>query len=160
MPLFWLDACVFIEAKNGPYSFSRVPSFWRLLDEQSKAGAICCPDMVYKELVSGNDQLARWVSARKQNGLCVKPNRAVQELVTKIADYVTSDYKQHQAAAFLAGADAWLIAHAWQSEGIVVTQESDRQPKAEKARIPDVCANFSVGCTNTYEMLDGLGASF
>ena len=116
--------------------------------------------MVYKELVSGNDQLARWVSARKQNGLCVKPNRAVQELVTKIADYVTSDYKQHQAAAFLAGADAWLIAHAWQSEGIVVTQESDRQPKAEKARIPDVCANFSVGCTNTYEMLDGLGARF
>lgn len=116
--------------------------------------------MVYRELVFGNDQLAKWVSSRKQNGLCVKASRSVQNRMNQVADFVYTHYKPHQSADFLRGADPWLIAHALDCIGIVVTQESDRQPEAQKARIPDVCAGFSVGCINIYEMLNRLGAKF
>ena len=55
---YYLDANVFIQAKNGPYGMDIAPSFWKLLDEQSEAGVICGSSMVYKELVAGDDELA------------------------------------------------------------------------------------------------------
>lgn len=159
MPIFWLDACVLIEAKDGPYAFERVPSFWGFLDEQLNAGALCCPSFIFGEILVGKDRLAQWCSARKQNGLCVQPVREVQSRLTEIADYVVATYESHQANRFLTGGDPWLIAHAWHSGGAVVTQEADRDSNAKKVRIPDVCANFGVECINLYEMTDRLGLS-
>lgn len=56
------------------------------------------------------------------------------------------------------GADGWLIAHALNGDGIVVTQESDRSHKA-KIKIPTLCKVFNVRCMDTYEMLNALNAN-
>jgi hypothetical protein len=45
---------------------------------------------------------------------------------------------------FVKGADPWVIAHAMEDQGIVVTKESDSKSNAQKARIPDVCDHFKV----------------
>jgi hypothetical protein len=58
-PCHWLDANVFIEAKNGPYNFDMAPGFWRWLEKASKDGLIRSPISVYPEIEKGTDDLAR-----------------------------------------------------------------------------------------------------
>ena len=154
---YWLDANVFIQARNGPYSFTLVPPFWVFLSEQLEQGIIRCPKIVYDEIVSGNDDLAAWFKPRRERGLCYHPNETVQQCFGTIADHVATKFKPHQACEFLIGADGWLIAHAMNGDGIVVTQESDRSHKS-KIKIPTICKVFGVQCMNTYQMLGALGA--
>jgi hypothetical protein len=75
-----------------------------------------------------------------------------------ISDYVFTRYKQHQALDFSKGADPWVIAHALDDNGIVVTQESSLRPDAQKARIPDVCKHFDMRCIDGIQMLKDLRA--
>lgn len=115
--------------------------------------------MVYDELIEGNDDLAAWFKPRREKGLCHPANEAVQQCLTTIANHVVANYKSHQAAEFLIGADPWLIAHAMDGDGIVVTQESDRSHKS-KIKVPTICKIFGIKCLNTYQMLGALEARF
>jgi hypothetical protein len=155
--IHWLDSNVFIQAKNGPYAFARVPQFWIFLSEQLEQGNVRSPKMVYDELVGGNDDLAVWFKPRREKGLCHHPNETVQQCYGNVANHVAMKFKPHQAAEFLVGADGWIIAHAMDGDGVVVTQESDRSHKS-KIKIPTICKVFGVRCVNTYQMLDALGA--
>lgn len=155
--IYWLDANVFIQAKNGPYGFGLVPQFWTFLSEQLAQGTIRCPKMVYDELIDGKDDLAAWFKPRREKGLCNNANETVQQCFSAVANHVAMKFKPHQVAEFLIGADGWLIAHAMDGDGVVVTQESDRSHKS-KIKIPTMCKVFGVRCMNTYEMLNSLGA--
>jgi hypothetical protein len=156
--IYWLDANVFIQAKNGPYAFTLVPKFWIFLSEQLEQGTIRCSKMVYDELIDGNDDLAGWFKQRREKGLCHHANETVQQQYGSVANYVATKFKPHQAAEFLIGADGWLIAHAMNGDGVVVTQESDRSHKS-KIKIPTICKVFGVRCMNTYQMLAALEAN-
>jgi hypothetical protein len=156
--IYWLDANVFIQAKNGPYAFTLVPQFWSFLSAQLELGVIRSSKMVYDEVIDGNDDLAGWFKQRKEKGLCHHVSQTVQQGYGPIANYVATKFKPHQAGEFLAGADGWLIAHAMTSDGFVVTQESDRSHKA-KIKIPTICRVFGVPWMNTYEMLTKLEAN-
>ena len=162
-PIYWLDTNVFIQAKNGPYKFRVFGVFWAFLHEQVGAGTIRCPKMVYQEIVNNEeplDDLATWIKARRQSGLFVEANADVQKAMNVVADYVMEKYEQQHAGHFLSGADPWLIAHAIQSKGVVVTHESTKHPQAKAARIPDVCDALNVPCIDTYELLERLKADF
>ena len=100
MRRYYLDANVFIQAKNGPYSMDIVPSFWRLLDKQAEAGVICSSMTVYEELAAGKDKLADWAKQRKGTGLFREPSADVQRFFNRIAVYVLAQYAEHQAQAF------------------------------------------------------------
>src|SRR6267154_1657626 len=133
-PIYWLDANVLIQAKNGPYKFKVFGVFWAFLDEQIGAGTIRCPKMVYQEIVKNEeplDDLATWIRVRRQSGLFVDANADVQKAMNTVADHVIGKYEQHHAGHFLSGADPWLIAHAIYSKGIVVTHESAKRPQAK-----------------------------
>jgi hypothetical protein len=156
--VYWLDANVFIQAKNGPYAFNLVPQFWAFISEQLDQGAIRCSKMVYDELMDGNDDLAAWFKPRREKGLCHPANQTVQQHYVTIANHVATKFKPHQVAEFLVGADGWVIAHAMNGDGVVVTQESDRSHKA-KIKIPTMCKVFGVPCINTYQMLAALNAN-
>ena len=161
--IHWLDSNVYIQAKHGPYRFKVFPRFWAFLDEQFTAGTIRSPKMVYDEIVSNeepHDDLALWLKTRRQNGVCVPSSQSVQVQFRKIADHVMANYGEAQVAEFLGGADPWLIAHALDTGGIVVTHESAVRPDAKRILIPNVCAAFGVSCINTYEMLERLNAKF
>ena len=77
-----------------------------------------------------------------------------------MGEYVFLKYKSVEAWEFSKGADPWVIAHALEDRGIVVTKESFTRPDAQKVRIPDVCDNFSVKCVDTLQMLKELSAKF
>ncbi len=99
---FWLDANVFIQAKDGLFSFEIAGPFWSFLDEQAKAGRIRSSLKIYKEILTkehSEDDLAKWIKPRKTGKLFVDPakHKNVQEHYSKIADYVMNKYEVNQA---------------------------------------------------------------
>jgi hypothetical protein len=158
----WIDANVLITAKDGPFRFSINPGFWAMIDEQSNAGVIRVPKMVYDEIVNNGhpeDDLTKWVKVRRTSGLFVPATPSVQKKFTTVADHINANYEQHHAVAFLAVADPWLIAHASESNGVVVTFES-RQLGAKKVKIPNACAELNIPFINPYDMLEQLKITF
>src|SRR6266705_7147156 len=151
--IYWIDTNVLITAKDGPFRFAVAPAFWAALDAQAMAGRIRVPKMVYDEIVRNgpDDELARWLKNRRANGFCVTPSRAVQQAYTTVADHVQTTYESHHAAEFLHVADPWVIAHASENKGVVVTLEN-RQPGAKRVKIPNVCAALSVPFMSPYDM--------
>lgn len=163
MPRHWLDANVLIEAHRRTYPINIAVSFWAWLGGQIQSGQIVCPRRVYQEIAEAEghkDELAQWVKVRKEKGLCIRPSRAVQDLVGKIEAYAFEKYSNVEAWEFSKGADPWLIAHALDDGGVVVTNESDLRPDAKKVRIPDICSQFDVKCVDTLGMLRELKAKF
>ena len=158
---YWLDSNVFIEGKKGPYGFDIAPRFWTLIDELIEDGRIACPIQVYQELLDSQDQIANWAKERKNSGLFVSPTRDVQEKFRTIVSYVVRRYPDNgPRRRFLSKADPWVIAHAIAQGGVVVTLESRDPPDSRKVKIPNVCENLPIGCTNTYDMLRQLGVSW
>lgn len=159
--IYWIDANVLITAKDGPYRFAINPGFWVALEDQARAGTVRIPHQVYEEIVKNgpNDDLAKWAKNRRSGGLFVKANRAVQAAMTRVSDHVKNTYQPHHAAEFLSVADPWLIAHALDSGGAVVTFEN-RQPGAQRVKIPNVCHELGVSFLSLYDMLQRLGISF
>jgi hypothetical protein len=159
LPTYWLDADVYIQAKNGPYRFEFAPGFWEFLARQFDEGNIKSPKKVYDELTEGSDLLASWCRRMKNRGICSSSGgKEVQECYGRIANYVYTEYKPHQADEFLKGGDGWVIAHAMATGGIVVAQESPRSKKG-RIKVPTISRVFGVKCIGTYDMLGHLGFS-
>jgi hypothetical protein len=106
----WLDAGVLIQAANRYYKLDLVPQFWNFLDAQLDIGTIRMSKLTYDEIVAGNDSLAAWCKKRKSRGLCISPNKEVQEHYGTITAHVSAlpKYKPHHVSEFLKGADGWV----------------------------------------------------
>jgi len=166
--VYWLDANVFITAKNGFYAFDINESLWNCLDSLLKAGTVLSPSAVFSELLKfpKDDPLKPWVKTRQGSGLCVEPSKEVQRCLCQIADYIYTEmvirkkskgtelrWKPAEANRFARGADAFVIAHAMEGKGTVVTFESALHPDSRIIRIPDVCNHFGVPYTDLSGML-------
>jgi hypothetical protein len=156
---FWIDASVLIQAEKKAYPFVRVPQFWTFIDEKLASGEIKMPRLAYEEIVWFGDDLSKWCKARKSNGLCIRASKDVQEeCLGRVSGYVYNKFAHHQAAHFLKGADAWLIAHALCEGGTVVTEET-RGVKL-KVKIPAVTKALGGTWCDTSDMLNQLEARF
>lgn len=159
LPIHWLDANVFIDAKNGLYAFDLAPRFWIWLEEKLQSGSLRSSRYVYKEIASSEspkDKLHRWARTRKSSGYWVQPTREVQEKYQELAEYVVAEYEIKNPAKtgeFLAKADVWIIAHALVSRGIVVTDEARVNKFSQTPKIPNVCSHFGVRCITMMDML-------
>ena len=160
METFCLDSNVFIEAKNGPYGFDIIPGFWKWIDDQSEKSILYSTKSVYNELVSGSDELSKWIKERKDSNLFKEPNNEIQNIFTQIANYVVENYASQYSEVFLSGADPWVIAHAKIYESTVVTREKFLSGKPKKIKIPNICQAFDVPYIDTFELLRKTGAQF
>ena len=150
----WLDSDVLINAKNDAYGFDIAPGFWEFLEEGVAEGQILLPDAVAQEIHQRDDELSDWVKGLP-NGSVVIPNQDVQGAYGPIADHVQNgDYPNK--AKFLAGADGWLIAHAQNDEGIVVSQET-RAGAGPEAKVPDIGNHFGVNVIRRHEFMQEFG---
>jgi hypothetical protein len=160
--IYWIDAGVLITAKNGHYGFNLVPKFWSWIHKQIESGIVCMPKIAYKEIIDGNDELARWCKDRKGLGggnFCVKASRDVQGRYTEISNYAYENYKLHQVSEFLRGADGWVIAHALDSHGFVVTEENLKHNQS-RIKIPTIVKALNGTWKTTVDMCKELGAAF
>ena len=151
--MFWLDTDIYLRAKNEAYAFDIAPGFWEIIKRNAKLGKLASPVLVYDEIAKGGDELTDWANGERKSKLFVEPEEKTQKAYTEIAKYVRQAYSPAQAAFFLGGADAWVIASALTDKGIVVTHEVLVGMDSKRAKIPNVCKKFGVDFTNCYEML-------
>ena len=156
-PFHWLDTNVFIQAKNGPYGFDVAPTFWNWLEKVARDGLVRSPIKVCAELTRGRDQLSRWASRMRSRGLFISPDRSVQLCFGEVAAFVQSAYEAPYAAKFLEDADPWVIAHALEGRGTVVTHEILAAGNCKVVKIPNVCAHFNVRYAAPYPAFRNLG---
>lgn len=159
MPLYSLDANVFIQAKNGPYGLDIMPVFWEWLEQQASAGYLYCAAPIYEELKDGNDELSRWIQERK--AVFVREiSIEAQQVYREVVNHVFTNYPRNNADVFLDRADPLLIAQAKILGSIVVTHERMVPPNSSKVKIPNICKAFNVDFTDVYTMMRQLGARF
>lgn len=160
--MYLLDANVFIQAKNFYYRFDTFPGFWNWLDAEQVKGQVGSIQLVYDELVKGNDELAAWIKERKASGWFLPVDDIeTQQNFRQIANWIVGrQYTQAAQAAFLGGADPWLIAKAMTLGGTVVTQETFDEKSKKRVKIPNVCREVNVPYINTFDLLRRTGARF
>jgi len=151
MKKYCIDTNFLIQAKNGPYGFTIAPGFWDWLDKGFSSEIIYSSEMVYYELIDGNDELTEWIKERKNPKIFIKPNNIVQLNNAKIADYVINNYPSYQAEVFLAKADSWVIAQTMSDNNYVVTFEVIVPEGSNKVKIPNICKVFNVKYIEPYE---------
>jgi len=160
---YLVDANVLIEAKNRYYSFSICPGFWDALAWKAGMGSVGSVDVVKNELASGNDDLAKWVKHAVPT-VAIRSTNDVDAVswYERVMQWVLAEPRFLQAAKdeFARAADPWLVAYAGAHAMTLVTQETPEPLFRKKVKIPDVCRQFGVACTNTFQMLEDLGVSF
>jgi len=160
--MYLLDANVFIDAKNWYYRFDTFPGFWEWLDAEQAQGKLASICPVCDELLKGNDELAKWIKARKGSGWFLPVDDVLtQQHFREIAVWVMEQpFKEVAKPEFLSGGDPWLIAKAKTIDATVVTHEIFAAQSKKKVKIPNVCRAFSVPYINTFDLLRQTGASF
>ena len=102
------------------------------------------------------DALAQWVQSTAPAGFFVdttgtKVVEAYREVVNTVQSH--SQYKQGARAAFLKGADPWLIAYARVHNRHIATYEVSQSTSKSDVKIPDVALEFGVKCTPPFTLL-------
>ena len=152
---------MFIEGKKGPYGFDIAPRFWELIDEMIEGGRIACPTRVLRELLDGQDDLSAWARERRNSGLFIEADTAVQEASAQVIQFVATHYPDNQARRrFMDRADPWVIAHARVGGGAVVTSENPVPSNSVQVKIPNVCTQFQVRSITVYQMLRERGVAW
>lgn len=153
---YWLDANIFIQSSRKIYPFERYPEFWAFLSAQITAGKIGSSEFVWRELVAGEDFLAKWAKTRKDSGLNTLASQAVQTCVTEITDFVEAEpaYQARRREEFNSSADLWLIAQAKATSEIVVTHETPRD--SGKIKVNSVCSKLGIEWIDVYELQNRL----
>ena len=148
---------------KGPYGFDIAPRFWELIDEMIEVGRIACPTRVLRELLDGQDDLSTWARERRNSGLFIAAEPAVQEASAGVIQFAVTRYPDNQARRrFLDRADPWVIAHAGVDGGKVVTSEVRVPENSGQVKIPNVCDQLQVPVRsiNVYQMLRELGVAW
>lgn len=69
---------------------------------------------------------------------------------TQFKEYAKEEFADERKA------DAWLVAHALATKRVVVTEERFSHNIKNRIPIPNVCKEFNIQYTNTFEMLRNL----
>ncbi|MCY4325615.1 MAG: DUF4411 family protein [Betaproteobacteria bacterium] len=152
--VYLLDADAFIRAKRLHYGFDFCPAFWDWLIANHAKGKVFSVDKVSNELKVGADELGRWAAARGSS-FFLKPDQTTVAALTQVSAWIASkDYSTQATAAFMNGADYFLVAQALAGKHTVVTHEIPA-PDTSKRRIkiPNVCAGLGVKCLSPFDML-------
>ena len=148
--IYVFDTCAFSDLFRSFYR-GNFPSLWEKFDEMVEQNFITSTREVKREILDrGIDNLHDW--CKQYDYLFSTPITREIEIVRKI--YSIKHFQQNiENKKLLNGgknADPFVIAKAKAQEGTVVTLE---KLKPNSARIPNICAHFSVDCLNLEEFM-------
>lgn len=160
--MYLLDSNIFIEAQNRYYASDICPGFWAWLDDANARGLIASIGGVHDELTGRDDELARWIGARRDTGWFLDvadgPTQAAFAEVVLHVEGVPR-YTRPNKDLFLSGADPWLIAKA-RTMGCSIATHETYSDESRRVKIPNVCRNFGINSHNTFDVLRHLEAAF
>lgn len=164
-PCYYLDADVFIAAKNLYYAFSICPGFWKSLIYHHGKDRVYSIDSIRREILAGRDtdDLVHWTKNEVPRELFRSTDD--KEVARAYADVMfwaqhSGNYTMPAMAKFAMEADGWLVAYAKVHPGIVVTNEKPQPNSKTRILLPDVCKHFGVQCQNTFTMLKELNVKY
>ncbi|MBN1165984.1 MAG: DUF4411 family protein [Methanospirillaceae archaeon] len=151
---YLLDSNVFIQAKNGYYSFDIAPGFWRWLEILAEEQAVLTVKAVREEIIDGNDALRDWMADFPKE-FFAEPDIPVQENLRKIVTFIMQEprFAEHHRYSFLEKADPWLIATAMTGDFTIVTHEEKTGPGSTKVKIPNICEVFQVPFLSVFDLM-------
>lgn len=150
---------------NSPFSTlfrnfyrKRFPSLWARFDEMVEDGRIISTREVLRELEDNAPTgCLEWASTQKN--VFTTPTAKEGAFVGRI--YSVPHFQQNieRKKLYKGGknADPFVIAKAAVNSCVVVTMESGPE---NAAKIPNICAHFSVGCINLEGFMEAEGWSF
>ena len=149
---YFLDADVFIRAKNLHYGFDFCPAFWDWLIRQNEIGRLYSIERVGDELLAGTDELAAWARERGES-FFLPPHESLFPALDAVSSWATEqDYTQAAVSTFFQVADYYLVAQAHTGQHTVVTHEVASGSR-RKIKIPDACIGLGIKCVTPFEML-------
>lgn len=118
----------------------------------------CSIEPVYKELLSGNDELADWARENKEFFRPIDQDATL--IFPALSMWAQSRNFTPAALAQFTGtnADYLLVAYSCAHHHIVVTHERSRPNAHARVLIPDACTAMGVTTADTFEMLRKTGA--
>lgn len=147
--MYIFDTSSFLELSH--YYPKRFPTLWASFDKMVKAGKIISVKEAFNEINDSKPELFEWVQANK--GIFCEPIEEEALFIAKI--FLVKNFQQaiEQKKVLRGGAfaDPFVIAKAKIINGIVVTQE---KLKPTAAKIPNICAHFSVQCMNLENFME------
>lgn len=156
--IYCLDANVLIQAWQKYYSPILCPDYWKILDDLGSKGRIFICQEVFDEIVKSEDNLSSWlrnskIPVRKANESVIEKLKHIYKTPAHIK--LVDNTKKRSLA------DPWIIAHAMDTNSVVVTKEEKiTQVNSTKVKIPNVCDNVGVRWINDFEFVNELNLRF
>lgn len=149
---YFLDADVFIRAKNLHYGLDFCPAFWDWLIARNADGTVFSVEKVGDEVQAIADELSDW-AADRGHGLFLRPDTAVLGSLAAVSAWASGQrYEPAAVSMFLQVADYYLVSQAHAGGHTVVTHEVP-SASTRKIKIPDACIGLGIKCMTPYEML-------
>lgn len=149
---YFLDADVFIRAKNLHYGLDFCPAFWVWLIARNADGTVFSVEKVGDEVQAIEDELSVWAEARG-SAFFLPPDAAAFPALAAVSAWASGgQYESSAVSTFLQVADYYLVAQAHAGKHTVVTHEVP-SATTRKIKIPDACIGMHIKCMTPYEML-------
>lgn len=156
---FLLDANTFITPFKNYYPFDLTPGFWTQFSSEMSLDSVYILDVVQREILRGDDELAKWFESIPNVNVVDRRNEAViakyREVLTFLQNSPLYSDKALRNWANVNVADPWLIAVAGALEYTLVTFETSAgaisvTSPSGKPKIPDVAKKFDVRCVDLF----------
>lgn len=144
------------------YPRQRFLGVWKKIENLIQAERLIAPREVLKEILRGDDELARWAKRhlRMFRPLDAEQTRAAAEVLAYCESLIDPLADRPQADPFLIAlarvGDDPRGRSLFRAKRIVVTEEGRNHPK----KIPQVCAHLGVDCIRLLDLFDREGWKF
>ena len=151
---YLFDTNVFITAKNTYYAMDIVKSFWKCLEQDVINNKILIIDKVYEEIIKGNDELATWVIKIFSDKIISSNKDTIIKNYSEIIDLIAKkEYSRKAQDEFARVADSWLIAHAYNTDHCIITNEKYDPNIKRKIQIPNICNLFNISHMDLFQFM-------
>ena len=152
---YLFDTNIFITAKNTYYAMDIAKSFWKYLEKDAINDKIVIIDRVYEEIRKGNDELATWVKKVFSDKIIYSNKDIIIQNYAFIISSITSKelYPRRAQDEFAKVADSWLIAHAYQTNHCIVTNEKYAPNIKRKIQIPNICKLLNISYMDLFQFM-------
>lgn len=142
LSLYCFDSGAFIDSWNKYYPITSFPSVWEKIDLLIKCGQIISVKSAYDEISKVEDEIFRWVKARKH--IFIEHDEAIQKSVTNILQKTPELYEADKDRS---GADPFIIAAA-SVKGCIVVSNEHPTARRKAMTIHEACNRVNVRSTN------------
>lgn len=156
--MYIIDTNILVEANRVHFPLNTAPDFWNWLVMLGQQGKICFPELVYKEIGRGNDDLIDWLEIHKKIFFreSVEAYVAMPHVMQAYIDIFGKTSAIPETLLDTLGADPYIVAHAIVHSGIAVSNERQNYKMLKnykEIKISHVCRILNIPCLTLVQFI-------